>query len=417
MGTGYIFYFDETYHDKAITLENNRLNILADNLLDDYIGFFWGTRENNIDNISTKLRAFEEKQVSLFGLDDKKELKSRRFNNNQFKAGIHSFSSVMLGFYTDLFNLCSNEKMIFQLNVVSKMEILTRRLFPERNWFVQNGFIYDSFIYSFSKLLVYYNHTDLIVELCNLQQAPEENRIRIIKETISKVIEAGKDVSRKEREVRIFRELLQILNHPGLTVAPANHQKWVYFINYDGLCNLLKEISINPRRVSLYIDDESNTIDAAQEYAFEHVEGLSSTENICIRLSDWLAGFVGKMIWGISHDPQIIEEKVRDINRIKTENFSRRRLLSSKWFVLSEAKFACYKAAAACYVRRQPHRWTLLHCSYADHIIQFFTLLRYIDQYEYEDYLSISTDVHREKYTKMCLLELEAYYKIFFRNK
>lgn len=417
MGTGYAFYFDETYHDKAITLKNNQLNILADNLLDDYIGFFWGTRETNIDSISAKLLAFEKKYIACFGLQDKKELKTRNFSNNQFKSGIHGFSSVMLGFYTDLFNLCGNEKMIFQINVVSKMEVLTRRLFPDQNWFVQNGFIYDSFIYSFSKLLVYYNHPDLVAELCNLQQAPEEDRIHTIKETISKVIEAGKDISRKEREVRIFRELLQILNYPGLTVAPVNHQKWVYFINYDGLCNLLKEISINPRRVSLYIDDESNTVDAAQEFDFKHVEGLSSTENVCIRLSDWLTGFIGKMIWGISHDPQIIEEKLTDINRIKTENFSRRRLLSSEWFILNEAKFACYKAAATCYVRRQPHHWTLLHCSYADHIIQFFTLLRYIDQYEYETYSSISADAHRDKYTEMCLLELEAYYKNFVKKR
>ena len=145
MSTGYNFYFDETYHDKSITLSNNRLNILSDNLLDDYIGFFWGTRETNVNNISDKLSAFESKYLTLFDLSDINELKSRRFKNKQFLSGIHSFSKVMLDFYTDLFKLCNNEKMIFQLNVVSKMEILVRRLFPDRNWFVQNGFIYDSF--------------------------------------------------------------------------------------------------------------------------------------------------------------------------------------------------------------------------------------------------------------------------------
>ena len=48
MSKDYNFYFDETYHDKAITLSNSKLNILANNILDDYIGFFWGTREDKI---------------------------------------------------------------------------------------------------------------------------------------------------------------------------------------------------------------------------------------------------------------------------------------------------------------------------------------------------------------------------------
>ena len=411
MSTGYNFYFDETYHDKSITLSNNQLNILADNLLDDYIGFFWGTRETNVDNISGKLSAFESKYLKLFDLSDVDELKSRRFKNKQFLAGIHSFSKVMLGFYTDLFNLCNSEKMIFQLNVVSKMEILVRRLFPDRNWFVRNGFVYDSFVYSFSKFLVFYNHTDLITELSNLHLASEEDRINIIKQTISKVVDAGENVARKEREVLIFKQLLVVLNRPGITVAPVDSQDWVYFVNYDGLCNLLKEISINPRRVSVYIDEEDHTVAAADGYTFKHVEGLSSTENICIRLADWLAGFVGKMVWSIVHDPQITEEKVTDINGIKTAEFSRKRMLSPSWFILNEAKFTCYKAAATCYVRRQPHRWTLLHCAYADHIIEFFTLLRYIDQYDYNSYSSISPEEHRDKYTVMCLRELEAYYQ------
>ena len=392
-------------------MANNQLNILADNLLDDYIGFFWGTRETNVDNILDKLSAFESKYLARFDLSNVSELKSRRFKNKQFLAGIYSFSKVMLDFYTDLFNLCNSEKMIFQLNVVSKMEILVRRLFPDRNWFVQNGFIYDSFVYSFSKLLIFYNHTDLIAELCNLHLASEENRIKIIKETILKVIKAGENVTRKEQEVHIFKQLLIILNCPGLTVAPVDSQDWVYFVNYDGLCNLLKEISINPRRVSVYIDDEDHTVAAADGYAFKHVEGLSSTENICIRLSDWLAGFVGKMVWSIVHDPQITEEKITDVNSIKTSEFSRKRMLSPCWFILNEAKFTCYKAAADCYVRRQPHRWTLLHCAYADHIIEFFTLLRYIDQYDYNSYCSISPEEHCDKYTVMCLRELEAYYQ------
>ena len=59
MSKDYNFYFDETYHDKAITLSDSKLNILADNILDDYIGFFWGTREDKIPEILEFFRSLK----------------------------------------------------------------------------------------------------------------------------------------------------------------------------------------------------------------------------------------------------------------------------------------------------------------------------------------------------------------------
>ena len=411
MSKDYNFYFDETYHDKAITLSDSKLNILADNILDDYIGFFWGTREDKTPEILELFSRFETEQKAAFSMPSEKELKSRSFSNNQFKYGVKSFSSVLLDFYTKLFDACIDQKLIFQMEIISKMEILVRRLFPDREWFRRNCFVYDVFVYSFSKMLVNYNHQGLIDVLCRLDGASNEECIDVLNKTVLNIIAAGENVARKGAEVHIYKQFLPIFNCPGLTINAVGIQKWIYFANFDGLCNLLKELSINPRRINLYIDKEDNTVAAAQAYPFKLAIGVESKENIGVRVSDWLVGFIGKMIWGLIHDPQVVEEKVEDIEAIKTPDFSRRRLINSKWFELNEKQFDCYKKAARCFITQQPHKWTILHCAYADHSIQFTTLLRYIDQFDFEQYIQTDSEKHRDKYTEFCLLEMQAYYK------
>lgn len=411
MSKDFNFYFDETYHDKAITLSDGKLNILADNILDDYIGFFWGAREYKTPEILEVFSDFEADQKRAFSVLPEKELKSRSFKNNQFKLGVRSFSNIMLDFYTKLFEICINQKLIFQIEIISKMEILVRKLFPDTNWFRKNGFVYDVFVYSFSKMLINYNYQELIDVLCHLDGASNEECIDVLNKTAINIIKAGDGVQRKRTEVNIFKQFLQIFNCPGLTINAVGTQEWIYFANFDGLCNLLRELSINPRRVNLYIDKEEKTIETAQMYPFKVAVGVESPENIGVRISDWLAGFIGKTIWGLIHDPQVVEEKVVDIENIKTPEFSRRRLINAKWFDLNEKQFDCYKKAAKCFLNQQPHKWTFMHCAYADNLIQFTSLLKYIDQFDFKQYSTIDVVKHRDKYTEYCLLQMQVHYK------
>lgn len=415
MSKDYNFYFDEIYHDKAITLSDNKLNILADNILDDYIGFFWGVREDRVLDIFDAFSAFEIKEKQAFSMPEGKELKSRSFSNSQYAQGVNSFNNLLLDFYTKLFDLCIEKKLIFQIGIISKMEILVRKLFPDVNWFRENGFIYDVFVYSFSKMLINYNHQELINVLCRLDNSSNDECIAILKKTVSSVISAGTGIARKEVEVHLYKQFLDIFNCPGLTIVPIQNQKWIYFASFDGLCNLLKELSVNPKRVNLYIDNEENTVAAAQEYPFKKAVGVDSTENIGVRISDWLVGFIGRMVWGLIHDPQVIEEKVDKIENIKTDKFARRRLINANWFKLNEKRFNCYKKAALCFLTQQPHKWAFMHCSYADHSIQFITLLKYIDQFDFESYSAMNAIAHRDEYTKFCLLEMQEYYKTIQR--
>ena len=43
----YNFYFDETFHDRKITIDSDgNLNIFEEEKNDSYIGVFWGYTEN-----------------------------------------------------------------------------------------------------------------------------------------------------------------------------------------------------------------------------------------------------------------------------------------------------------------------------------------------------------------------------------
>lgn len=409
LGTAYNFYFDETYHDKKITLRNNKLNILEDSTMDDYIGFFWGTKEAKIEGIKNNLVKIEDKYRALFTLPAEQELKSRSFKNSQFKYGAHSLNQITLSFYNELFKICIQNKLIFQIEIISKMEILVRHIFQDVQWFRENGVFYDAFIYSFTKMLVYYNNDSLIMALCNLDTASESSRSILI-HTISSVISADKGVSRKIREIDAFKMLLNIMNMPGMQINASNKLEWIHFANFDGLCKLLKELSINPKRINLFIDMEDSTVNTAQKYPFRNSTGVVSDENIEVRLSDWLAGFVGKVIWGLTHNPSAVEEKVTNIENIKNCDFSRKRVISTNWFSLKQQEFECYKNAANCFITLQPHYWAIMNCAYADHAILFVTLLKYINQYNFSDFSKISAERHRDNFEKICLSEIHYSY-------
>ena len=73
----YNFYFDESFHDRAVTLSpDGILNILDSNKNDSYIGVFWGCSNTKASKSLRLLLNFEERQRQSFGLANENELKS-----------------------------------------------------------------------------------------------------------------------------------------------------------------------------------------------------------------------------------------------------------------------------------------------------------------------------------------------------
>ena len=59
----YNFYFDETFHDRAITLyEHGQINVLDLSKNDCYIGVFFGVPNTQLSTVKKILSKFEDRQ-------------------------------------------------------------------------------------------------------------------------------------------------------------------------------------------------------------------------------------------------------------------------------------------------------------------------------------------------------------------
>ena len=144
----YVFYFDESFHDRKIVIaEDGTINTLRQNAIDDYVGVFWGCKRANLDKYAEELTAFESHYRTVFGLAADKELKSEIIKLKNYQYGIRSLNKNAMDFYFDLFEMLAHWEFIMQINIVSKVEILVRSalqsivfpFFANRNSFIYGG--------------------------------------------------------------------------------------------------------------------------------------------------------------------------------------------------------------------------------------------------------------------------------------
>lgn len=415
MSIEYNFYFDESFHDRKITLKNDKLNILSDDKLDDYIGLFWGCKQNELNGILSELETFEAKYRSLFGLLPSQELKGVTISAKNFKYGIKTFNRDAFSFYLELFQICDKFHIILQINILSKMEWFVRCAFTgKENYFKNRGFIYDVFVYTMTKMLVFYNHPELLHKLCQMDSQETSNEIlQALRETVSEVLKAIEGIQRKEREIVIYEQLQIVLNDPELNFRIDKSIDWIYYPSFEGLYRLLNEKAISPKSVKVVIDREEETYNAAKQFPFAKIKTSDSKSSIQIRLSDLLSNFVGRMIYSIHGDDRMQEDRVTDIATLSNNDLASKRLLSNDWFNIDEDKFNLYRLMAKVVVENQPNYWSVMSWSYADDAAYFFSLLKYLSTYSYSEFKTIDPQLHAEYVNELCCSELEQHYESF----
>ena len=126
----YNFFFDETFHDRKITIKpTGVINTFTENKNDSYIGVFWGYENTRRAGIVRKLHALEAKYKKRYGLSE--EFKSTNIGKKNFNYGIHSLNPDARDFYRDFFTLLETISPIIHVNVVSKIEIVVRAIFTK----------------------------------------------------------------------------------------------------------------------------------------------------------------------------------------------------------------------------------------------------------------------------------------------
>ena len=409
----YTFYFDESFHDQKIVIENDgRINTMVDGALDTYVGLFWGCKDEEHGKNVDALLEFENKWKRTFNMCNEIELKTSSISRKYFKRGIQSFNKNTLNFYTDLFSLVCDIRPIIQVELISKMEFLIRHAFRGitfRSPFVDE----DAFFYVLTKFLITYGDGGLTAALYNVNsRASADNLKRKIIHTLDNVLKAIKNIRRKEVEYSSLLGFRQALIESRMDIKIKTQYDFQYYPNFDGLCNLLEEIEIDPQDVRLFIDYDEKTYSQAKSYPFKEIEKVDSKEVVQIRLSDWLSGFIGRMIYAISNDPEMAEDKITDIKKLTENDLETKRIIGPKWFEISEEGFNLYKLIFKALVENQQHYWSVMTLAYGDEASLYTSLIQYIGLYDdYRSYKNVDSNAHREKYNGYCIQKIQDKYQ------
>ena len=412
----YTFYFDESFHDRKIRInENGQFNILRKDALDNYIGVFLGYPTSELASNRKFIQRFEERQKSQYGLSDGQELKSTVISKKNFEYGIRSFNKVTMTFYKELFELLYILNPVMQVNMVSKMELYLRFAFKGLHYLGDGEVIEKSFFYSLTKFMITYHNEELLKALYNVRNYDSMIEFKeLLQFNFKCIINEIRDIKRKDRETDAFQNILDILEQSVIDKLPEKEYKFQYFINFEGLCNLLEEKNVDLEFVNIVIDEEQNTYSASQSYKFQNVKCGKSNEIIELRLADWIASFIGRMIYGLYNDEGMKEDIVTDIRRIGENDLVSKRILSRNWFDIDIKQFELYHLIYDVMIIGHTEYWTAMTTSYGDMCITFYTLLRYFSTYDdYDKYRKTDARLHSEYFNSACLMELERSYQNF----
>lgn len=415
--SSYVFYFDESFHDRKILVnENGEFNVMADNSLDNYIGVFWGCKQEELSANTRMLKRFEERQKRRFGLSQEQELKSTIIRSKNYKYGIRSFNKTTMEFYQELFEVLDAINPVLQINAISKVEYFLRRTFED----VTMPFMYilneHAFYYTLTKFMITYHNKELLYALYNITDMTSlEKFMDLLLFNLRCILEAIYGIKRKKQEIIAFEQLYKVLSEAELTINATKKFDFAYFVNFEGLCRLFEEKDIDISRVQLVLDQEEKTFVSAKHYPFLSVKQDDSKENIHLRFSDLLSGFIGHIMRAIICDENLEEDVVVDVRKLKENDLERKRLLCTEWFNLSEEQFDLYKKLYEVLIVPHQEYWTCMTLSYNDQVMTFFTLIRYISSYkDYKRFKQTSAESHAEYYNGACLLELKRHFDEFW---
>ena len=407
----YNFYFDETYHDRKITIKSSgKINTFTADKSDSYIGVFWGFDNKKQSSVTKRLFALENKYIARYGLTS--EFKSINIARQNFIFGVRSFNRDAFDYYNDLFALLEQIAPIIHVNIVSKIEYLVRNIFTTADVKHTSGVSIDSFYYSITKFILFY-HTEKLITA--LYETIETGDGAFFKEELlnhlERAIAAIKGIKRKEREFPVLLQLHMVVSGCAFNKPINSKYDFIYFQNFNGLMRLLDELKISSQRAVITIDREEATYQTALHFPFKKVSQADSTQSVKVRLADHLCGFIGRMMYCLVEDQQFKEDPVTDINCLASNDLVRKRLLSSEWFDLQKKHFDLYKRIFRVLVVQQNAHWSTMTWSYGDQAAMFYSLLEYFGSYSsYEEYRKHSPQEHSEHYNSACCGALERHY-------
>ena len=403
------FYYDEAFHDRNITVKDGSINIYRDNGSDIYIGFFHGYEDKKESEIWEKYVCFEKKYKAIFTVDEDKELKGTIIKKKNYRFGFSSFLDNTICFYNDFFDILDDEQIIFQICMISKTELIVKEFM--HNVAFKINFNKEPFLYSIIKFLYNYRDQKLLIHMMQVKNLKDVYIVlEELKYLIKTVIQKSGTSKKKRAERKALEQVLFILEFAYVPVFRIPQLSWRYEPIFIGFNKLLAERGIAQKDVSLYIDNEKRTYEAAKiKGKYYRCLSCESTEYIGIRISDILAHFFGEIADAL--ELELEEGEIKQKSDLDNFQYVSKRMLSPEWFNVSEQQFLLWRKIENIFYRYQFYEWTGYDGTFCDYPILTFALLEYNLLYKtYDDFKKVSLELHADYFNTYCCNKLNEIY-------
>lgn len=383
----FCFYFDESFHDRAIKLSyDGSINLFSDGLSDTFVGGFIGVEFSKIKGFENKFLEFESKYKKIYGLSDRKELKGSIVKQKNFKYGIASLNYNSTKLYLDFFDILIDYNCIIQLNLFSKIEKLLSEVFKgsieKLNIIVKP----KAFIYSITKFIFRYRDLEIAEKLLlNSNTMSSRQIIDEIRFGLNFILKKISHIERKVQEEKTLNELLYVLDLLNNNIHLSENIKWNYDSIFEGLDILLEELKISPLEIELKLDEEKNILDSANRYSRNmKVDSYDSQNVVGIRSADILANFFGRLIY-------LMQKELEETDQLNVKGDLH--YISKGWFRINEDKFKLSKKIG--YLLGYQSLCHINTSVFMDHSFVIFSYFNYINNYkDINEYRKYTDEYH-----------------------
>lgn len=400
----YKFYYDESYHDPAITQKDGVQNIDLEDASVYFSLCIVGISSDKLEDFINEYTLLENRHKKKIGVNESDEIKGSTFRAKYFKWGLAGIKKDYLYFYNDLFKLLSTYDVIINISIINKFELLVQNLLEDNLKYSEIP--WRNFVYAFSKFFNTHK-TEKLVRLIHTDNVKASDVLCEINIILDDVIEKMQGYELKRYEVNIAKEIKYVLSNYKIKFNIRDKYQRNYTYSLSGFEALMDELSISSYDIDLDIDGKGKRIDKVIRSAEAllpgaKITGVDSKQSQGIRIADFLSNLMGRLI-------RLIDKQL-DLNRQEIEeegDYNKLNLINENWFKVNKDEFECYRTIGKFFSDRSSQYWTTFTGVYNDEVLDVFTIFQYFSDFDdYEEYKKTPIKGHAKKINKIVVEKL-----------